>query len=126
MSDDLKKLQEAMREVHGHIQDLQSGQKASMHELKEFMRATDERFSVVEESIHLLRQTMSSGLNLMVARYVSMEATVTALGGTFAGIEQILIRLISDQADLQVKYDAMDSRHADVLRRLEALEKRAS
>jgi len=101
MSDDLKKLQETMTAVQGHMQDLQGEQRATTHELKKLEAST------------------SAGLKALEARSVHIEASMAALGGTFASIERLLEKVLSDQEDLQTKYN-------DIVRRLEALEKKAS
>lgn len=64
---------------------------------------------------------------------VSQEATMIALSGAFAGIDQILTRLLTDRLESQeqlriLKADNEELRGAvsDLVRRVEALERRAS
>lgn len=97
MSDELKKLHEAMKAVGGHLQDLQHEQRATTRELG----------------------SLAQSVKNLEARSVHMEATTTALGGTFASIEQILGNLFADHARIEQTM-------ADLIRRVEALENKAS
>ena len=99
MSDDVKKLQQAMTAVQGHLQDMQHEQKATSHDLK----------------------SMSGAVKRLEARSTHQEATLAALAGTFASIEQILVKLAADHE----RVEAMAAEHADILRRLERLEQKA-
>ena len=100
MHDDLKKLREAMTAVGGHLQDLQSEQRATTREL-----------GVVQQSVTNLQ-----------ARSVHLEAALAALGGTFASIEQILGNLLQAQARFETVADTV----ADLAKRVERLEQKAS
>jgi uncharacterized protein (DUF3084 family) len=100
MSDDLKNLQNAMTRVQGHLQDLQNDQKATTHELK----------------------GLSEAVRRLEARSLSMEAGYAGLNGTFASIEQIMTKALGDHA----RVEALEKQNVEILRRLEALERRAS
>lgn len=100
MSEELRKLKEAMAAVGGHLQDLQAEQNATTREL-----------GVLHTSVTNLQ-----------ARSVQQEATMAALGGTFAGIETILTGLLEDREQVQTLSETV----TDLVQRVEALEQRAS
>jgi chromosome segregation ATPase len=146
MSDELDPLKKALEAVGGHLQDLQADQGHTVHLLSQTVLVTGElQHSVgelqrgvgeLQRSVgDLYRRTgdLQDAVRNLQARAVSQEATMIALSGAFAGIDQILTRLLTDRLESQeqlriLKTDNEELRGAvsDLVRRVEALERRAS
>lgn len=110
MSDDPRKLKEAMAAVQGHLQDLQAGQKATTQELKGFREDYDRQ-----------SQATSGSLKRLQDRSLSMETRMIALGGSFASIDQNLSTLLADHERLE----ELHTKFSDIVKRVDALEKKA-
>jgi len=97
MSNEMEKIRKTLSEIGGHIQDLRAEQSQTNREM-----------SSLVESVQRLQ-----------ARTVSQEAVTTALAGTFASLEQILVKVLTEQ-------DSLSGTVSDLLQRVEALERKAS
>jgi len=128
VDEDVRQLKEAMLTIGGHLQDMQGEQSASTRE----MLGLKAQFGVLQGHLAEFQRGLAEahgGLSRLEARSLALEAGYAALGGTFASIERILTNLLADRERLAtVEKDNASLRQtvADLARRVEALEKRAS
>ena len=128
MSDDLEQLRQALTAVGGHLQDLQGEQNATTRELSTVVGTVGDLGTHVGKLQEDVGRLDGAFKNLH-ARSVHQEATMVALGGTFASIEQILTRLLEDRAKVEAvarQNEELKGIVTDLAARVEALERKAS
>ena len=128
MNEDLKRLKEAMSAFGGHLQDLQSEQGATTRELGSVVTTVghlEKSVGALQKSVGELQNSvgdLKKSVKNLEARSVHSEAALTALGGTFASIDQILTGLLVESE----RVDIMEHDLTVLKTRVEQLEKRAS
>ena len=149
VSDELEPVRQALEAIGGHLQDMQSGQGQTVRELDRTVRVVGELHGNVGElqrnvgelhrnvgELHSNVGELQGSVKNLQARAVSQEATMIALTGTFASVEQMLTRLFADRVETQELLRSIPKLRqenqdligivSDLMRRVEALERRAS
>lgn len=146
MSDELEPLRAVLDTVGGHLQDLRAEQSQTVLVLSQTVQVTGElqrnvgelqrNVGELQRNVGELQRNVGAlqdAVQNLQARAVSQEATMIALGGSFASIDQILTRLFAEKVEsqailrgIQLENQELKGSVSDLLRRVEALERRAS
>jgi len=149
VSDELSEFRQALDTIGGHLQDMQSGQNHAVRDLSRTVEVVGElqknvgelqkNVGELQKNVGELQKNvgeLQSSVKNLQARAVSQEAATIALAGTFASLDQILTKLLADRAEheemkvavssLKSENDELKGTVSDLLRRVEALERRAS
>lgn len=146
VSDELEPLRQVLDTVGGHLQDLRAEQSQTVQVLSQTVQVAGELQRNVGElqrnvgelqrnvgELQRNMEEMQASMQRLQARAANQEATMIALGGSFASIDQILTRLFADKVEnqailrgLQLENQELKGTLSDLLRRVEALERRAS
>ncbi|MBI3924822.1 MAG: hypothetical protein HY319_04715 [Armatimonadetes bacterium] len=112
--DDLKK---TLHEMRAHLQDLDNSQNMTVREV-DGVKAEVRDLGATADKMSTTVQRMEKGLDGLRNSVVLGHAATTALGGTFASLEQILEKLVTEGASTRQQL-------SDLTRRVEQLEKKA-